>query len=134
MYGPDSREFLQRILHMQWPLAAEGTSMKREIATFISRISLYGWIYIVFFLQFDPLGERVSMQLSGNLSTGRGIAVDGADNIYVSGYTFKGFDEQICSGNSDTFAIEYQASAIPYSSYYEEMQGTALSRNIFRVK
>ena len=41
---------------------------------------------------------------------GYGVTVDSSDNIYVTGYTFRGLDGNTYSGGGDIFLVKYNSS------------------------
>ena len=61
---------------------------------------------------------------------GSGVAVDSSDNIYVTGYTKGGLDNNSNSGSSDIFLVKYNSSG---SKQWTQQLGTSSSESGYGV-
>jgi uncharacterized protein (DUF2147 family) len=69
--------------------------------------------YDAFLAKYSSSGDRQWTRLLGNSSeeVGQGIAIDGDNNIYITGYTSSLFlDGEKNAGNSDAFLAKYNSS------------------------
>ncbi len=66
----------------------------------------------IFLIKYDTSGTRIWTKQLGTTvdDAGLGVAVDPADNIYVTGYTFGNLDGNINQGWYDIFLIKYDTS------------------------
>jgi uncharacterized delta-60 repeat protein len=66
----------------------------------------------IFLVKYNSSGTKQWTQQLGTSSTdyGNGIAVDSSDNIYITGQTLGGLDNNTNSGNSDLFLVKYNSS------------------------
>ena len=66
----------------------------------------------IFLVKYNSSGTKQWTQQLGTSSNdyGRGVAVDSSDNIYVTGYTEGGLDNNTNSGDTDIFLVKYNSS------------------------
>jgi len=66
----------------------------------------------IFLVKYNSSGTKQWTQQLGSSSSdgGYGVTVDSSDNIYVTGYTDGGLDNNTNSGNADIFLVKYNSS------------------------
>ncbi len=66
----------------------------------------------IFLVKYNSSGTKQWTQQLGSsrYDYGRGVAVDSSDNIYVTGYTTGGLDNNTNSGDKDIFLVKYNSS------------------------
>ena len=68
----------------------------------------------LFLVKYNPSGvKQWTRQLgTGADDIGRGVAIDGNDNLYVTGYTGGALDGNVSAGNFDIFLLKYNSSGV----------------------
>ena len=66
----------------------------------------------IFLVKYNSSGTKQWTQQLGTSSgeDGRGVTVDSSDNIYVTGFTYGGLDNNTNSGSEDIFLVKYDSS------------------------
>ncbi len=80
----------------------------------------------IFLVKYNSVGVHQWTQQLGSSSydSGIGVTVDSSDNIYITGKTLGGLDNNTSSGNSDIFLSKYNSSG---SYQWTQQLGTASS-------
>ena len=86
----------------------------------------------IFLVKYNSRGVYQWTQQMGTSSydEGSGVAVDSSDNIYVTGYTKGGLDNNSNSGSSDIFLVKYNSSG---SKQWTQQLGTSSSESGYGV-
>ena len=68
----------------------------------------------IFLVKYDSTGEKLWTNLLGTSSDdyGFGVTVDSSDNIYVTGYTAGGLDNNSNSGSLDIFLVKFNSDGV----------------------
>ena len=68
----------------------------------------------IFLVKYDSTGEKLWTKLLGTSSDdyGFGVTVDSSDNIYVTGYTAGGLDNNSNSGSLDIFLVKFNSDGV----------------------
>ena len=68
----------------------------------------------IFLVKYDSTGEKPWTKLLGTSSDdyGFGVTVDSSDNIYVTGYTAGGLDNNSNSGSLDIFLVKFNSDGV----------------------
>ena len=68
----------------------------------------------IFLVKYDSTGEKQWTKLLGTSSDdyGFGMTVDSSDNIYVTGYTAGGLDNNSNSGSLDIFLVKFNSDGV----------------------
>ena len=68
----------------------------------------------IFLVKYDSTGEKQWTKLLGTSSNdyGFGVTVDSSDNIYVTGYTAGGLDNNSNSGSLDIFLVKLNSDGV----------------------
>jgi len=68
----------------------------------------------IFLVKYDSTGEKQWTKLLGTSSDdyGFGVTVDSSDNIYVTGYTAGGLDNNSNSGSLDIFLVKFNSDGV----------------------
>ena len=68
----------------------------------------------IFLVKYDSTGEKQWTKLLGTSSDdyGFGVTVDSSDNIYVTGYTAGGLDNNSNSGSLDIFLVKLNSDGV----------------------
>ena len=68
----------------------------------------------IFLVKYDSTGKKQWTKLLGTSSDdyGFGVTVDSSDNIYVTGYTAGGLDNNSNSGSLDIFLVKFNSDGV----------------------
>ena len=68
----------------------------------------------IFLVKYDSTEEKLRTKLLGTSSDdyGFGVTVDSSDNIYVTGYTAGGLDNNSNSGSLDIFLVKFNSDGV----------------------
>ena len=68
----------------------------------------------IFLVKYDSTGETQWTKLLGTSSDdyGFGVTVDSSDNIYMTGYTAGGLDNNSNSGSLDIFLVKFNSDGV----------------------
>ncbi|OGP24947.1 MAG: hypothetical protein A2X93_03870 [Deltaproteobacteria bacterium GWC2_56_8] len=66
----------------------------------------------VFLVKYDSAGAKQWTQQLGtsNYDNAEGVALDSSGNVYVTGYTYGGFDGNTSAGSNDIFLLKYDST------------------------
>ena len=66
----------------------------------------------IFVMKYNSAGTKQWTRLLGTAAAeyAYGVAVDGSENVYVTGYTYGNLDGQVNSGDADVFLVKYNSS------------------------